>query len=586
LDPGRLPDAIRRAFPSARVVSLGGATEAAIWSNWFPVETVDPRWNSIPYGKPIQNARYHVLDRRLQPTPVGVAGELFIGGSCLAEGYLNRPELTAERFIADPFSKGSRLYRTGDLARYLEDGNIEFLGRTDFQVKIRGFRVELGEIEAVLGRLSGVREVACTAVRDAAGSLTLQAYVVASAGAALDAHAMKEQLRQKLPGFMVPERMIFLERMPLSSNGKLDRAALRPPESAGPKGREEAPRSELESRLLGIWKEVLGCSSIGIHDNFFDLGGHSLLAVMLVSRIRDELRCDVPLVEVLKNPTIAAFAAALQNGPPRPARYLISLNPSGTRTPLVLVPGSGGYGFFFQRLSNLLGPEWPVHTLQAADGDEQETIEEIAAAREAEILEAYPKGPLVLGGYSFGILVAFELAHRLRHRGREVPLLVSYDGFAPGFPRILPLPDRLLAHLRFYLAANARTRRAYLGDRLHNLRRRFFTWTGRAATALPEVPFAGEEMTRQLRSLEARLWRARTLYRPSHVERCPMLLLKSAEPERWVGSDSSDPLYGWRSFIDGPIEVATVSGTHHRFFDEDNTARIVEALSPFLSKLP
>ena len=176
--PVTLPDQVRKAFPNAKVMALGGATEAAIWSNWFPVETVDPAWPSIPYGKPIRNARYHILDKNLQPVPVGVPGELHIGGLCLADGYLNRPELTAERFVRDPFAAGERLYKTGDLARYLTDGNIEFLGRIDHQVKVRGFRVELGEVETALGQHPAVRDAVVKPYRDDGGNVSLAAYVV------------------------------------------------------------------------------------------------------------------------------------------------------------------------------------------------------------------------------------------------------------------------------------------------------------------------------------------------------------------------------------------------------------------------
>ncbi len=218
--PVAIPDVIRAAFSNARVVSLGGATEAAIWSNWYPIESVDPKWPSIPYGKPIRNARYYVLDRRLQPVPVGVPGDLYIGGDVLADGYLNREELTKERFIRDPFypAQNGRLYKTGDLARYFADGNLEFLGRADTQVKIRGFRVEAGEIEAVIGQVAGVSEVAVKAFKDGGGQNYLIAYISVDPVDRTQVEAgLAAHLSATLPEYMVPAHSVFLPASPLDA---------------------------------------------------------------------------------------------------------------------------------------------------------------------------------------------------------------------------------------------------------------------------------------------------------------------------------------------------------------------------------
>ncbi|OGQ10214.1 MAG: hypothetical protein A2138_08670, partial [Deltaproteobacteria bacterium RBG_16_71_12] len=320
--PLSLPPALQRTFPGVAVRSLGGATEAAIWSNWFPVEALEPRWVSVPYGRPIQNARYHVLDHRMRPVPPGVPGELFIGGACLAQGYLNRPELTAERFVADPFrerepdGRPARLYRTGDLARYFDDGNLELLGRSDFQVKVRGFRVELGEIEAVLRQQAGVDDAVCVAKKDAAGEVAVWAYVTLRAGADIAAEAAPTALRRalaaRLPDFMLPAGVIVLDQLPVSANGKLDRAALPDPATAAGPRTATPPRTALEHSLVAIWSELLRRNAVGIDDNFFELGGHSLLAVHLVSRLKRDLGLDLPLSRVLAHPTIAALAARIE----------------------------------------------------------------------------------------------------------------------------------------------------------------------------------------------------------------------------------------------------------------------------------
>jgi amino acid adenylation domain-containing protein len=315
--PVKLPDQVRNEFPGTEVVALGGATEAAIWSNFYRVRCVDPNWASVPYGKPVQNARYYILDRWLNPCPIGVQGNLYIAGECLAEGYANEPELTAEKFIPDPFAAtpSERMYRTGDLARYLHDGNIEFLGRADNQVKIRGFRIELGEIEAVLGQHPVVRNCAVVAREDAPGDKRLVAYIVCRPGeVAPSGSALRSHLQGRLPDFMLPASFVILPALPLTPNGKLDRRALPVPKCDRPEFEEGymAPRTLIEEVLAGIWAEVLGLERVGIHDNFFELGGHSLLVTRITSRARDAFGIELPLRRLFETTTLAELAAGIE----------------------------------------------------------------------------------------------------------------------------------------------------------------------------------------------------------------------------------------------------------------------------------
>jgi amino acid adenylation domain-containing protein len=329
--PVTLPDRVRRAFPAARVIALGGATEATVWSNWFPVDAIDPGWPSIPYGRPIANARYHVLDAGFEPCAIGVPGDLYIGGDCLCSGYARRPELTAPSFLPDPFSRGpgARLYHTGDRARHLPDGNLEFLGRLDHQVKVRGYRIELGEIEVALARHPGVREAVVLARAAGAGAtgagasgpaaadLMLVAYVVPAGGkrAAPAAGELRDHLRRALPEYMLPAAFVFLPALPVTANGKLDRAALPAPlpetGAPGAGGSPAAPRNAVEHGLAELWSEVLGVSRFGIHDNFFALGGHSLLATQVVARVRQSFGVELPLRTLFQRPTVAELAAAV-----------------------------------------------------------------------------------------------------------------------------------------------------------------------------------------------------------------------------------------------------------------------------------
>jgi len=618
--PVTLPTAIRGIFPRAEVLALGGATEAAIWSNAYAVRDVDPTWSSIPYGRPIQNARYHILDRRMHATPAGVAGDLYIGGVCLADGYLNRPELTAERFIPDPFQSGERLYRTGDLARYFDDGTIEFLGRADHQVKVRGYRVELGEVESALLKQPGIRAAACIARADAFGQKVLVGFIVPQREHAVNAAEVLSGVGRLLPSYMIPSRLILCEALPLSANGKVDRTALsaleqQPEIEAGADATEAAaePTTALERTLQLLWQELLGRSHVGIHDDFNALGGHSLLAVKMTVALRERLNMRVPLAAIARHTTIARLAAHLSSAAPCEAPFaqpgeahgdgarggepmlqpgvcplsasdalgraaeqphLLELNGMrpGSRPPLVLMAGVGGYAFTYRNFPRLFGLEQPVYCFQSVGAEPTEplralSIEEIAKIYEHELEQVMPAGtPVILGGFSFGVLPAFELARRLERRGWPVPLLISFDGFAPGYPRLLPLPVRAVQHGRALLASDAEERRAYLAATGASVRARVMRALGREAELGADLPF-DEERNARAKQLAVYHRQARDSYRPVSGIASRLLLLRIEQPEHWLGSDMSDPLYDWERFVQGPISMATLPGVHTMLLD-------------------
>jgi amino acid adenylation domain-containing protein len=319
--PAALLQRFQERIPHAALHNLYGPTEAAVdvtaWT--APANFKD---SMVPIGKPVWNTQMYVLDGHGEPVPMGVTGELYIGGVQVARGYLNRPELTAERFVADPFSSepGARMYRTGDLARWLADGNIEYLGRNDFQVKIRGFRIELGEIEARLAEHPAVREVAVLAREDTPGDKRLVAYYTASPlvdeseEGTVGAEQFRSHLSASLPDYMIPAAFVRLESLPLTPNGKLDRKALPAPVAdsySAPK--YEPPQGEVETRLAAIWAEVLKLDRVGRHDNFFDLGGHSLMLVQVVTRLRQVLSRAVEMRELFAHPQLAEMASALES---------------------------------------------------------------------------------------------------------------------------------------------------------------------------------------------------------------------------------------------------------------------------------
>ena len=291
-----------------RLLHVYGPTESTTFATWHLVEHVEADARTIPIGQPISNTQVYVLNDALQPAPIGVPGELHLGGDGLARGYLDRPELTAEKFIPNPFGPG-RLYKTGDLVRWLPDGAIEYLGRIDHQVKLRGFRIELGEIEAALNQHPAVQECVVLAREDTPGEKRLVAYVVLS-----DADAdLRSHLQAMLPEYMIPSAFVMLEALPLNPNGKVDRNALPVPDLSTISNRADfvAPRTPSEIALAAIWCDVLGIAQVGVHDNFFALGGHSLLATQVISRIRQTFSVEIPLRAIFETPTVEGLASQI-----------------------------------------------------------------------------------------------------------------------------------------------------------------------------------------------------------------------------------------------------------------------------------
>jgi len=313
--PVSLPDRLRFLVPGAQVVSLGGATEVSMDSTIYCIGEVDPAWKSIPYGVPMANQLAYVVGPDGGPNPVGVAGELLLGGVGVGQGYFGRPDLTAERFIPDPFSAepGRRLYRTGDLARYRTDGLLELLGRMDHQVKIRGFRIELGEIAGALRRHPAVGELVVLAREDRPGVKRIVAYLVPAPGASIDVEEVREFARSRLPNYMAPAAFVVLEALPLTPNRKLDRKALPAPEERAEERERVPPRTPLEQVLGEIWKSVLGLPEVGALESFFHLGGHSLAATRVVTQIQEVFPLEVPLRTLFESPTLAELAARLDD---------------------------------------------------------------------------------------------------------------------------------------------------------------------------------------------------------------------------------------------------------------------------------
>ncbi|WPO00380.1 non-ribosomal peptide synthetase [Pseudomonas sp. MUP55] len=422
-------DAQQQVFaklPRAGVYNLYGPTEAAIdVTHWSCVE--EGR-DAVPIGRPIANLACYVLDDNLEPAPVGVLGELYLGGVGLARGYHRRPALTAERFVTDPFGSGARLYRTGDLARYRDDGVIEYAGRIDHQVKLRGLRIELGEIEARLLALDNVREAAVLAVDGThlVGYLVLQA-----------AHGdWKEQvvahLAEQLPDYMVPAQWVVLAQMPLSPNGKLDHKALPKPEAHSTE-QYQAPRSEIEQQVAAVWREVLDVERVGLHDNFFELGGHSLRVLMLKERIRKVSGVNVSVSQLMLNPTVAGQVKCLQGD--SQASLIVKLNQQTQGTPLFMFHPSFGSVHCYTAIALALREQRPVFGVMcralAEEGAAVPQWQVMVEDYTAQLLMAQPEGAFRLAGWSLGGNLAMEVAHGLEQAGRAVEFVGWIDAAPP-----------------------------------------------------------------------------------------------------------------------------------------------------------
>ncbi|HTQ78615.1 MAG TPA: amino acid adenylation domain-containing protein, partial [Thermoanaerobaculia bacterium] len=451
-----LAAAFAAKLPWSGLLNLYGPTETAVEVTAWDCRN-HPAARPVPLGWPIENLQIHLLDPALAPVGLGIAGELLIAGLGVGRGYTGRPDLTAEKFVPDPFAglsggqPGARMYRSGDLARRRPDGAIEYLGRIDHQVKIRGLRIELGEIEAVLTRHPAVREAVVLAREDRPGDLRLVGYVTSAQAPAPSSEELRAFLAEQLPSYMVPAEWVFLRELPVTANGKLDRRALPAPADDGQARQYQAPRGPLEEALARIWEAVLQRERVGATDDFFTLGGHSLLAIQVASRIRTALQVELPLRAFFEASTVERMAALLRDRTEKtagsaatataPWSPLVPLRSAGNLPPFFCVHPIGGSVFCYRelaaRLGDLgdLGGTQPFYGLEARGLDPSETpdtrIEAMAASYVAAIRTVQPEGPYRLGGWSFGGLVAVEMARQLEQDGQSVDLALI-DPTSPG----------------------------------------------------------------------------------------------------------------------------------------------------------
>ncbi|MGH3780851.1 MAG: amino acid adenylation domain-containing protein [Pseudonocardiaceae bacterium] len=409
---------IWKLFPDARLWSLGGATEASIWSIWHRITPADASLASIPYGASMKNQRVFVADAAMRPRPHWVPGEIYVGGAGLARGYLGNAAQTAKSFVVDP-ATGTRLYRTGDRGRLLPSGEIEFLGREDMQVKIGGHRIELGDVETALLSCAGVREAVGTVCGDH-GKTRLIAHVLLEPGVRRSGLELKKQLEELLPRYMVPAVIAVRDEFPLTANGKVDRAALsRVRDEAATAGQVELPTDAEEELLLKIWGKFFDAPALSVTDNFFELGGDSLKAVRLVSVLRREAGVEMPVSALFGSPDIRSLAQRLRDlrasaGSRNHRSALVPVHAEGTAVPLIFVHPIGGDVLCYSGLGQRLRKDQPFYALQSRDRTEEKpTLEELAADYARAILQDVPGSRYRLGGWSMGGVLAMELAREL-----------------------------------------------------------------------------------------------------------------------------------------------------------------------------
>ncbi|MHC5939086.1 amino acid adenylation domain-containing protein [Nostoc sp.] len=575
-----------------QLVNEYGPTEATVSATICNLSELEVNGREIPIGKPLQNLLVYLLDRELQPVPIGIPGELYIGGIGLARGYYDRPDLTASKFIPNPFSdrQGTRLYKTGDLARYLPDGKIEFLNRLDNQVKIRGFRIELGEIETLLSQHPEVREIAVIDRQDQSGNKQLVAYVVPHLNPP-SAIALRQFLKEKLPEYMMPSAFVFLEAMPLTPNGKVNRKILPAPSTDGKArlSKRIPPRTPLEHKLVELWEEALQVSLIGVTDNFFELGGHSLLAIRLIAQIEKQLGYSLPVVSFFREGTVEKIALYLE-GESKPSNtdVLLTLQPKGDRLPLFLVHPGAGYALSYSIFATILGKKQPLYAFQAPglDGEQQplDSIEAMASTYIKAMREIVPNGPYLLGGYSFGGLVAFEIASQLEAAGERIENLLIIDTHPPlpNMEKEALLDDEaaLLAFmvkqigLHFNESVNVSLEELAVLD----TQKRFEHVLQLLQYHEIVSPNSGKNLVQGLLNVFKANTQASLCYQPKPIK-SPLSLFKTVALTQQFPTDDSA---GWQKLTSNQVRVCSITGEHESLMKEPDVKDLTAAIQEIL----
>ncbi|MBN3938514.1 amino acid adenylation domain-containing protein [Nostoc sp. NMS9] len=603
---------VEKLGKQVRWLNAYGSLETTLTATVYDPETATEASNTrseIPIGKAIANTQIYILDRRSQLLPIGVTGEIYISGIGVTQGYFNRLELTSGKFIPNPFSSesGAYLYRTGDLGRYLSDGNIEFLGRLDNQVKIRGFRIELAEIETILGQYPGVQKTVVIAKEYVPGDKGLVAYVVPKEGETFGSKQLLSFLQQKLPEHLLPSAFFIVDSLPLNANGQVDRKALSAFNPTNSKIEKIFATAEnpLQLQLTEIWENVLGIHPIGITDNFFDLGGHSLLAVRLFSEIEKIAGKNLALSILLQAPTIeqlaniverercskSGVAAApiddIKSEKSIPWSSLVAIQPNGSRPPFFCVHGLGGEVLRFRELAVHLGSDQPFYGLQPKGLDGKQLpytrIEKMAAHYIQQIQTIQPHEPYLIGGYSSGGIIAYEMARQLAMQGKKVALLVLFDTYGSINTESLPLQKpashnwKSLLEIAFnYVIKQVKGNTERLKYQIKEILWRIvfhFHLIIRRPLPYSSRKYMVEEAIRQaLRKYILTVYSGRaTIFR--------------TEDGLVVGQREADAKMGWGKLALGGVDIYDISGIHNSIFKEPYVRSVSDKMKACIDQI-
>lgn len=582
---------VRRAInllPRTQLINGYGPTENTTFTTCHSISRADLERPSIPIGRPISNTTIHILDSHGRPVPYGVPGELLTGGDGLAIGYHNDAALTAAKFIHHP--EFGRLYRTGDRCKWTAEGIVKFIGRNDHQVKVRGFRIEPGEIEAVLANHPEVRQAKVAVRGQDSGSKRILAWVQAVPGASPTSGSIRDYLSLKLPAFMCPDGIGIVETFPINPNGKIDSSKLPDPLEERKSGDRSAPVGKTEEKLAEIWRALLDIPEVGRNDGFFELGGHSLMALRMFSRINREFDQSLPLSALIGHPTIRQLALLLEQAgqaePPKQSGggYLVSLAPKGSQPPLVCIHGGDGGVLFYKALATLLPTDLPVHAIESTELGNSgpitpASIEETAALYIDTLLSLRPHGPFRLAGYSFGGVVAHEMACQLTAKGHTVEFLGLLDTHNPSAPYIVnSFPKRIAA---FWKNHNDTP----LAPRVFKLAARFADGVAthqrvkkEEKAARTEAPDAAHGDLRRVQVRQEN-WRAMQAYQPRPFPGRITLFKAQDQSDKFEWPDD----YGWKDYAAGGLDIITVAGQHLTLFDPENVHHLAEVLSPAIA---
>jgi amino acid adenylation domain-containing protein len=583
--------------PETRLINEYGPTETVVGCCVYEVPTGATLSGAVPIGRPIANTILRVLDNNLKPAPIGVTGELYIGGDGVARGYLNSPALTAQKFIPDPFGSrpGTRLYRTGDIARYLADGNLVYVGRVDNQVKIRGFRIELGEVETTIQQHPTVRAAVACVCEDSRQEKRLVTYVVAAEQAKINVIELRNYLKERLPGYMLPSSVVTLDELPLTANGKVDYDALPKPDT-WPDVRNSfvAPRNLVELQIADIWEDVLNLQPVGVTDNFFDLGGHSVLALRVTAQIEKAFGVDIPLSAFFDGGTISRLAELVLNKTHTPPRHLVPIQKGDSKRPIFFVHPIGGGVVCYAYLARRLGSDQPVYGLAALEVDDPHTqVATMAAAYLEEIRSVQPHGPYFIGGWSFGAYVAFEMARQLKQQDEDVGLLAILDSGAPHTdqrpdeedpidsddPVMLARTLEGFANVKEPLPIDEDYVRALAPDE----QLLYIMEQAKKANIMPQE-LTLTQVKRSLQNFRSRVRAGKDFMPEPYPGKVTLFKCEHIEP-RNVETLQADPSWGWSEISSEPVDIHSVPGSHETMVIEPDVRVLAEKLNACIAQI-